>query len=73
MRIYDLSMDSMVYHPKKTNLLERVPAVFLVRFSAMAQLDLVNEKQMSIGEIFEINECRLPPRQCHQGKERRSL
>ena len=32
----------------KTNLLERVPAIFLVRFSAMAGMDLGNEKQMSM-------------------------
>ena len=38
----------------KTNLLERVPTIFHVRFSAMAGMDLGNEKQMSMNVATKV-------------------
>ena len=43
--------------PKKTNLLEYVPTIFRVRFSAMAGMDLGNEKQMSTNVATKVILC----------------
>ena len=51
-----LVLSSKLY-PQKTNLLECVPAIFCVRFSAMAGMDLGNEKQMSTNVATKVILC----------------